>query len=641
MPNNTTNTPSWLSYIANNRLRSFLVLLALITFIYIPIIKYGYSYHDDPSLINSPQLKLSNSKDIFTTGVFHFTGELAKEKDLYYRPMQNLFYAAVKDTFGKSAGTFHFSGILLHIVACWLLFILLSAFIQSKEAALLLTGIFAIHPVVTQAVAWIPGAIELLVALFILPCFLLLRNFLQADTIKPLNALGICAFFLLALLSKESSIAFAPLAVLYAIFFTENRKQFPIKLGVLFITLAIPASIWWYLRTQVVGQYSHVNLHTITFSLLQNSGLLIAYPGKVLIPFSLSPLPSITDVSVIIGLIATVALIAVSFVVKEKKNIKLILFGLAWYLLFLVPTLYVQQEDATLYAYNHRLYLPLMGLLIVAAELFALNRPTAVKTYASLAVLILFTISSISYMPSFKNKYSFYKTAIANSPHSWLAYEGLGKIYMNEQKCDEALPVYKGMVEVAPTPTHAYYGLVGNAYMCLNDFQNSLVWYKKAMSIDSLSRVTANTCISIANIYNYQFKDLPKAKYWYMQSYKRDSSIAFPLETIGNIYLETVNYDSATYWYNKAIKADSNSSPSYNGLGAIQYNKANYPKAAEFYLKALSIRPDDKAVIKNMAGCYMMMNDYANTLKYTKQYAATGEAVPSYLQQYLDNNNLK
>lgn len=629
---NVAKISEWFSYVANNKFRAFLLLFVLIVITYAQTFKFGFSHLDDVWLITR-RLKLSNIDTIFSRGIFGFADAVPPEANIFYRPVQNVFYAAVKEFGGIKPGAYHLAQVLLHILVCWLLFRLLLTLTKSAEAALLLSCIFAVHPIVTQAVAWIPGAGDLLIGIFLLSCFLLLRSFLLANQIKPLLLVAIAVCFLLALLCKESAIAFAPVAVLYAILFRKNFKQTTIKIGIISVALAIAIAFWWHLRNQAIGVYSSLDLKILVDSLLKNSGLIIIYLGKIVFPYPLSPMAALEDLNIFPGLLAITLLIIAGFTSKGKKDTKLIIFGLGWYLFFLLPTLYIVEQGNYFYVYNHRAYLPLMGILIVVAELVALNRLTATKLYISIAILCVFTIISVTYLPVFKDPYTFFKKSIACSPHAVRAYEGLANVYLGEQKCDKVVDVYGKLIEIAPTSLN--YQLMAEAYYCSSDINNALAYKVKSALMDSLSPKFPKLCIKIGDDYYKQSSDMPRAKYWYQKSLSKDSTLVYAMEMLGNVYINTENYDSAAYWFNKSYRINSSAVSTINGLAVVEYIRGNYTTAISMFNKALALKPGSASILLNLAKCYMAMNDYTNTLNYTNTYAAQGKPVPEELQVYL------
>jgi tetratricopeptide (TPR) repeat protein len=245
---------------------------------------------------------------------------------------------------------------------------------------------------------------------------------------------------------------------------------------------------------------------------------------------------------------------------------------------------------------------PVIGIFIAATDYFLLARLNRAKTYTCLGAIAVFTISSITYLPVFKDMYVFYKSAIKVSPHSELSYKVLAKVYTDEKKCSEALYYYKELAEAAPG-VYANYGFVGNTYLnCLGDPANAVEWYQKAINAAPDLPTVAYACITLGDVYYAQLKDMPKA----------------------------------TYWYARALKADSSSVTAINGLGNATYSEGAYAKAINYYLQALQLSPTDNAILLNLAYCYMDMNDSINSAKYAKEYAMRGQPIPPELWQYLE-----
>jgi len=77
-----------------------------------------------------------------------------------------------------------------------------------KNKAFFLSLFFALHPVLTQAVAWVPGRNDSLATIFIFSALIFFQRFLSKEKLMDLIFLSL--FFLLALFTKESSILLPP-----------------------------------------------------------------------------------------------------------------------------------------------------------------------------------------------------------------------------------------------------------------------------------------------------------------------------------------------------------------------------------------------------------------------------------------------
>ena len=158
-------------------------------------------------------------------------------------PVSNVFRPVTFATFalnwklgGPNPVGYHLLNLLLHAGATWLLYILLLELIGStpegKTIALVAVLLYAVHPIHTEAVAWAVGRAELLAAGFLFAGWILhLRD-------RPYASL---ACFALAMLSKESAVAFFPLVLLgdYAIGKWKPRLQYALEGGLTLLYLGL------------------------------------------------------------------------------------------------------------------------------------------------------------------------------------------------------------------------------------------------------------------------------------------------------------------------------------------------------------------------------------------------------------------
>lgn len=94
---------------------------------------------------------ISNLLKSFQTDVF-----VGGSANIYYRPVMTLSFM-MDASFGTPAPfIFHLSNVLMHLLACCLVYLFFIRLGASKMTAFLFTSLFTVHPVLTQAIAWIP-----------------------------------------------------------------------------------------------------------------------------------------------------------------------------------------------------------------------------------------------------------------------------------------------------------------------------------------------------------------------------------------------------------------------------------------------------------------------------------------------------
>ena len=106
---------------------------------------------------------------------------------LFYRPLLNLSFIISAQMSGSSPFAYHLTNILTHLLAASLFFSLLNKLNYSRELSFLFSLIFTVHPVLTQAVVWIPGRTDSLLGVFVLTSFIFFLNFLKTKIGKIEN----------------------------------------------------------------------------------------------------------------------------------------------------------------------------------------------------------------------------------------------------------------------------------------------------------------------------------------------------------------------------------------------------------------------------------------------------------------------
>ncbi len=516
--------------------------------LYLKTLFFNFTYLDDNVLIldNYHFLKnLANVAQVFVQQVFHILHQQAA----YYRPILTLSFMFDAQLGGTSPFIYHLTNIAIHLFASCLLFIFLIKLKYPREPSLFLSLVFVVHPVLTQAVAWIPGRNDSLMTLFILSSFILFLDFLKTKKWK--YYFFHLLFFALALFTKESALVLTVIIFIYLHliikekFLSANKKI--LTLG--WSMVVIP---WFILRQTALKNPIKMTIVDFGKSIFFNSPVIIQFIGKTVFPFNLSVLPIIQDTTFIYGFIAILFLTAVVFLTKKKRSHPII-FGLLWFILFLLPTLTLHNSAIPFgadYHLEHRLYLPIIGLIIVLLEtdLAKKFKPKSKKSLIP-AVMIIFIFSMITFIYSnnFKNRLNFWKNAVKTSPHSPLAHRNLGAMYHLEDLLNEAEQEYKKSLELNPLEPMAHNNL-GLIYANKGMFEKAEIEYQKEIAINP-------------------FYD----------------KVHFNL---GLLYYQQEKTEKAIELWEKTIEINPDYSGAYNNLAIHYYQKNNLTKA-KFYLQQL------------------------------------------------------
>lgn len=454
----------------------YLLFFVLIFAIYGRTISYDYSYLDDQQLIlqHADILDRANAEEIFFNDVF-----FSPTNSFYYRPILTWSFVLDWHLGGANIHFFHFSNLIYHFIAVCLLFYLLMLSKINKEKAFFLALLFALHPVVSQAVAWVPGRNDSLVAIFIFSAIIFFSRFLQFEKIRDLIFLGIT--FLLALLTKESAVLVAPFALFWAFIF--RREYFGKTKIFIAAAVAITSGLLWYLiRSLVILPQS---LGSTFSSLWDNITSPLVFFSKIFYPFNLSVYSVIADVNFIYGIIALFILLSL-LIISRPRTIWPSVFGFLWFWLFLMFSSVRPDGIEAQNFMEHRIYVGMFGVLIILAQIQISKKfikSNKIIYIISSLIIIFLAVLSFSYSRHFKNKISFWEQAAISSPHSALVQRNLGAMYYLDQRFFEAELYAKKALEINPNEPMANNN-IAVIYMEREKYQEAERFLKRELELN-------------------------------------------------------------------------------------------------------------------------------------------------------------
>ena len=380
---------------------------------------YGVSTHfsltelDDSIFIRDFHLYNEDLTNLVTS--FH-RGLFDAVKDPYYRPlfMDSMILNYWLADHGQELAKYHIVNLLLHLGSVFILYGLFRKLAVKELHAFLLCLVFAVHPALSQAVAWIPGRNDLLLAIFVFSFLIYAINYANNG---KLSALLLSALFLiLAYFTKETAVFAAPVAFVLLVFVLNkkwNDKNCLLQYGV----WAACFMLWYAVRATATIQ-TQISPLQVAHDFLGRLPLIVQYIGKVILPFNLSVFPTQRDTTLQLGFLAIFFLTAAILLAKQKSP-KIILSGFAVFLLFLLPVLFVP-NNLNEQSFEHRLYLPIVGILLLLPQTIILkNKFTDKQTLiGGLAVVALLSALTFQHEEKFEAPLTFWTDAAETSPHS-------------------------------------------------------------------------------------------------------------------------------------------------------------------------------------------------------------------------------
>lgn len=429
------------------------ILFVIVFILYLPSLFFGWTYLDDNVLVLEHFKFLKNWNNFFLAfqkEVFSLQNSAVS----YYRPFLTVSFMLDATFWNKEIFGYHLTNVLIHLVCCGELYLLLLHLLksQTKEvAAFFFTLCFAVHPVLTQAIAWIPGRNDSLLALFVLASFLFFIQYLSHPSVQ--NFVGQMTFHAFGVFTKESGVLLPFLAGLYFLFFwskdkRQRNKTFP------WLLLAIDCLIslgFFLIRSQVLTTGKGMTVLRLIISVGKNLPAVLLYLGKFFLPVNLSVMPVLPDSNLIFGAIVLIAILAFGVFAwkKNKLNFKTLIFGFSWFLVFLLPAFARPNSDLLADFLEHRSYLPLIGIIFwLAWETESFFQSANSQWF----FLIPAVFSAVTFVHSFsfRNRLVFWQRAAASSPSYPLTIRNLGVMYYLEGNSAMAKKYYLKTLSFAP-----------------------------------------------------------------------------------------------------------------------------------------------------------------------------------------------
>lgn len=286
----------------------------------------------------------------------------------YYRPLTLVSYMADYSLWGLRAFGFHLTNILLHLLVALQIYLISRKLAGDTLVAFWGSLLFLVHPVQTEAVAYIADRADLLSAFFMFGCLLMyLRAQRHGQSARFYIIAGVS--YLCALLSKENAVILPVLILAY-------QWSFRKKPSVLFLgAISFLALSFLSVRFMVLGSRVSDASLPFLFYLQRVPGFFQAlgvYMRIMVWPVNLHaeygnvvfhPLAP----AVLLGVLLTVTLVICACRARSQKPV--ISFGIAWFVLAFIPVSGIYPW-ASSYMAERWAYFPSFGFFLIAGSLF-------------------------------------------------------------------------------------------------------------------------------------------------------------------------------------------------------------------------------------------------------------------------------
>lgn len=429
----------------------------------------------------------------------------------WFRPIRDLSLAIDYWLWGLNPSGFRLTNILLHSFNSFLVFLVALNILRTPRAALLASLFFAVHPVQTEAVAYISGRRDVLFAFFYLLSFYSFMRFKQTNAGKYAG----CALvtFLLSLMTKEMAVTLPLIILLWELY---ERWPSPVK-GRIFRRLfdhtrAVVRANRWVLvgaalllaglviRYAVEGRglgstralrldywggsvwhnmLTVLTVHAHYLKLLVAPVTLVAsYQGAFPIATSL-----FQERVLIAILVLAVPLSLMMYGLFREKQFA---FAWAFYFIALLPVSQIIPHHELLA--EHYLYLPMFGFSLFVGHLFwRLSQRQRVWRKIALSgfIIILVALSARTVVRNrdWKSGFTLWRATYQAVPNSPRAAYNLGVEYSRRQEIDQAIFYFRRAIELDPSHVLAYNNLAA-ALLAKGEAKEALAVLRRALKLN-------------------------------------------------------------------------------------------------------------------------------------------------------------
>jgi tetratricopeptide (TPR) repeat protein len=611
MKSNKKNKPVESSAAKKNKLIIYLFFLLFIPFVlYIRVVNFQFSSLDDSDIITATYNisgDLNNIKEAFTHDAF-----MSNSGDAFYRPMQTISFMLDAQIGGLNPWIYHLSNLLFHILTVIALFFFLKKIGIKEEISFLLSIFFSIHPLLTNAVAWIPARGDLLFGLFSLLSFI---TFLEYFENRKTVFLILHSFvFLMAVFSKETTVLL-PVLILFYLYFIK-RNKFNLKEIVPFLMIWGFSFLSFYILRQSVVR---VKLGSNIFGIIPFIKNLPTIPitfGKFFIPYNLSTLPLFDTASLVLGILLLIVFIVLAIKYFRVQN-RILLWGAVWFLAFTVPPmlLRVPIADYGIEYFDYRAYFPVIGILIIIG--FLANELPGRYSFSSILkvtipILLIYGTIALILTPAYSDPLSFFNSAINANSKNALAVHSRGGLYRDAGDIESALSDFNSATKICSTYSNPYVGK-GDCYRNIGDNNKAVYYYSQALMYDTLykniNNLHDNAYLSLSAM------DIILKKYDEALVILKKGSNNYPgsnkiFNNLGYVYSCLGKNDSAIVCFNRAIEIEPNAASYYYNRANSKYQIKDFNGSLLDINKAVRLEPGYKDAYLKRGILKIDMTDY-------------------------------
>jgi Flp pilus assembly protein TadD len=582
------------------------IILAALFAVYFNTLFNDFVYDDMTQVLENPWIKdVGFLPDIFSSGVWNFTGDIGSN---YYRPLMHVIYMFSYYVFGLKPWGFHLVNVLFHAGVSVMVFLITARLMgeesdqyavsskPSEEASMqrpsaysilpiflvsppfVAALLFAVHPIHTEAVAWVAGLPDLSFTFLYLLSFYLYMSSTAEKQVRMWHYLLSLLSFSLATLCKEPALTLPAVLVVYDYVTRRDKGRFSAHFRH-YIPYVIITVGYLVLRFQALGgiataQKRHAYLSAYQYA-INVFPLFMQYIEKLLLPLNLNafyvlhPILSLFEIRGIFSLAVTAAFILLAFVALKKDGRALL--GLSIFAIPLLPVLYIPGLGENTFA-DRYLYLPSFGfVLLISSVIFRIRtvpKGTVIASFLLAVITALYFTGTVARNNTWKDNYILFSDTVKKSPDASIPHNMLGTALAKAGRVDEALKEYRTAVELDPYHASAHSNL-GFAYVESRQLDKAITYLEAAVRIEPGNPLYRN-------------------------------NLAYAQSILGSAPMNAEQLDNAVEHYKALVISQPHNAMYHNMLGITYGQKGMHSEAVEQFKEAVRLAPEEPSYRRNL-----------------------------------------
>jgi len=569
---------------ASNRTAASIILITAV--VYARAVFNDFSgFDDDLYIIKNPLLREVSWETIrIMFSQIYFT---------MYHPLTIFSYWVEYSLFGANPHVYHFTNVGLHLLNTFLVFRLAEGLSGKKVVAVLVSLLFALHPMHVESVAWISERKDVLYSFFYLLALVFYLRYLKTGLSTRLYCyMGLA--FIASLLAKPAAVTLPVVLIAMDLYLGRrfDRRAVAEKIPLLILSLAFG----------LVASFQHDTLHNYWegYSMADRVLLLghnIAfYLVKLVAPVQLSaiyyyPLDYLSELPWTYYASIPFLLVVLYLLYRWKSHRKEILFGTAFFLVTISVMLQFIPFGLSITGDRYT-YIPYIGLFYLIAQWVAdvgIKRWRRATITISFLVITLFAALTFSRIGVWKDGETLFSDVIKKYPDAAQAYW------------------FRGSVRAE------------NGY-----FQEALSDYDKAVELEWKRGKADAAGFNARGDIRYKTGDLAGAFDDFNTAIQLNDSLAAPYMNRSLIRANSGDIPGALADVNKAIELLPFWGEAYNTRGAIRTMMNNHSGAIEDFTHGMTLDPGDTLPPLNLGIIYLNTGDTLNACQFLDRASTLG-----------------